>query len=46
MTMKAFVQKLCMRISGKNLEQLRMGFSLHYFLTRSRWKAYRAAVFG
>jgi hypothetical protein len=38
--MKTIAIKLFMWKRGATLEQLRLEFSLHYFLRRSKWRAY------
>ncbi|MDR9614026.1 hypothetical protein RHA65_04915 [Providencia rettgeri] len=43
--MKNLMIKLCMKLSGKTKEQLKLDWSFHYFVTRSKSKAYWRAVF-
>lgn len=43
--MKKILVKAAMAISGKTQEQLAQAWGWHYFLTRSRAKAYWRAVF-
>jgi len=44
--MKKLLIKVAMAVSSKTQEQLAQEWNWHYFLTRSRLKAYWHAVFG
>lgn len=43
--MKNLFINLCIKLSGKTKEQLGLAWSFHYFVTRSKYKAYWRAVF-
>lgn len=43
--MKNLFINLCIKLSGKTKEQLSSAWSFHYFVTRSKYKAYWRAVF-
>ncbi|CDM88193.1 hypothetical protein [Xenorhabdus bovienii] len=44
--MKNLCIDLCIKVSGKTKEQLALSWAFHYFVTRSRFKAYWRTVCG
>ncbi len=43
--MKILFIKACCKLSGKSVDKLSQDFSINYFLTRSKVRAYWATIF-